>query len=158
MANELRTQKTEVFFLDTTIKKILNVADIGEFGPQADDIDVTNLDSDAKEFLTGLGDNGELTLQINLNASDPVHQKLSDEAGKGTRFAFCVALSDGTAPPTATAGPPPVLTPPAASARTSFVFLASVKSFRNAVKTNDAVRVNCTLRISGGITKTWKTP
>lgn len=155
MSGELRTQKTHVHMLDTTIKKIENVADIGEFGEQADDIDVTNLDSDAKEFLTGLPDNGELTLQLNLKATDPVHQKLSDEAGSGNRFPFCVGLSDGTAPPTVAAG---ALVPPAAADRTSFTFLASVKSFRTGIKTNDAIRVNCTLRISGKITKTWKTP
>ncbi len=156
MSGELRTQHTEIWFLDTTIKKIGNVSDIGEFGPQADDIDVTNLDSLAKEFLTGLGDNGELTLQINLNAADVIHQKLSDEAGKGTRFSFCVGLSDGVTAPTAVSGPPATMTAPAA--RTSYMFLASIKSFRNAVKTNDAIRVTCTLRISGAITTTWKTP
>lgn len=153
MSGELRTQKTEVYILDTTIKKILNVADVGEFGSQADDIDVTNLDSTAKEFLTGLADNGELTLQINVNPADPVHQMLSESAGTGVRFPFCVALSDGTTPPTGTAG---VITPPADTDRTSFVFSASVKSFRFGIKQNDAVRAPCVLRISGGITKTWK--
>ena len=36
--------------------------------------------------------------------------------------------------------------------RTSAKFTASVKTFRNAVKKNDAVRSTVTLRISGGIT------
>lgn len=151
MSGEIRSQKTEVFFLDTTIKKILNLADIGEFGAQADDIDVTNLDSAAKEYLVGLADNGELPLQINLNPSDPVHQQLMASAGTGTRYQFCVALSDGTAPPTVTTGN--IVVP---TARSVFVFTASVKSFRNSFKTNDAGRVTCSLRISGSVTPTWK--
>lgn len=158
MSGELRTQDTAIWMLDGTIKEILNVADIGEFGAQSDDIDITNLKSKAKEKLTGLADNGELSLQINLNPGDPVHQKLSAEAGKGKLFAFCVGLADGTTAPTASAGSPPVLTPPAAADRSSFVFLASVKSFRKGIKANDAVRVTCALLISGDIQETWKTP
>ena len=155
MSGEVRTQGTEVFILDTTIKKIPNVVDIGEFGPQADDIDVTNFDSVAKEYLTGLPDNGELTLQINLDTTNAVHQLLSAQAGTGTRFQFAVCLSEGTADPTVTGGN---IVPPDADERTSYVFLASVKSFRRAIKTNDANRVNCVLRISGGITTTWYDP
>lgn len=150
MGNEVRTQGTEVFILDTTIKKILNVSDMGEFGPQADDIEVTNFDSVAKEFLTGLPDNGEVTLQINLDPEDAVHQLLSGEAGSGNRFQFAVCLSEAATDPTVTGGN---IVP--AAGRTNYVFLASVKSWRRGIKQNDAVRINCVLRISGGITETF---
>jgi hypothetical protein len=156
MSGEIRTQKTQVYICDTatTCTPIPNIADLGEFGEQSDDIETTNLDSLAKEYLTGLPDNGELTLQINLNPQNLMHQLLAANAGSGVRFGFCVALSDGTTAPTASGS---VITPPLASARTSFVFTASVKSFRQAYKKNDAARVNVTLRISGAITKTWHT-
>lgn len=155
MSNELRSQGTELFFLDTTIKKIPNLADIGEHGPQADDIETTNLDSLAKEFLTGLADNGELPLQLNLDPTSLVHQRLSALAGTGQRLTFCMCLSDGTDPPTVTSG---ALVIPVVTGRTSFVFSASVKSFRKAFKANDASRVTCALRISGAIAEHWKTP
>jgi hypothetical protein len=154
MSGEARTQKTEIGYLDTTFKKIPNVADGGEVGPQADDIDSTNFDSDAMEFLTGLANNGEMTLQINLDPQDAVHQQLADEAGSGNRFPFWVGLSDGTALPTVVSG---ALVPPLASARTSYTFLASIKSFREAFKKNDIVRVNVTIKLSGGITRIWHT-
>lgn len=154
MANEIRTQKTMVYVLaaalGVTPTKIPNVFDAGEFGPQADDIDVTNFDSEAKEYLTGLPDNGEITLQINQDSSDAVHQFLESEAGSGNRFPFCVALSESETAPTASGGN---IVP--AADRTCYIFTASVKSYRGAIKTNDAVRRTVTLRISGAITTSY---
>lgn len=152
MSGELRTQGTQIWVLDDTatvvsVLEIDNVSDVGEFGPQADDIDVTNLKSTAKEYLVGLPDNGEATLQINFNPQDPVHQFLNDHAGTSTRLQFMVGLSDGTAAPTNVAG---VLTTP--TNRTTAKFTASVKSFRGSIKANDADRATCSLRISGAIT------
>lgn len=152
--SEVRTQLTQIWFGDTTLKEILKVADLGEFGGQADDIDITNLKSAAKQFLTGLVDNGELTLQINLDPSDTVHQDLQAAAGTGVIYPFCVGLSDGTTAPTFATS---VMTPPADTDRTSFVFDATVKSFRFGAKMNDAIRVTCALRITGAVSPTWKT-
>lgn len=156
MSGELRTQGTQVWVLDDTatvisVLEIPNVSDVGEFGPQADDIDVTNLMSTAKEYLVGLPDNGEATLQINFNPQDPVHQFLNDLAGTQTRLQFMVGLSDGTAAPTNVGG---TLTTP--TARTTAKFEASVKSFRGSIKANDADRATCSLRISGAITWHYK--
>lgn len=158
MGGEVRTQGTRLYAClagGTTVATLGNVGDLGEFGGQSDDIDVTNLDSTAKEFLTGLPDNGELTLQLNLNPQDANHQDLMAKNGNGVRYPFLIGLSDGTTPPTALGG---ALVPPAASARTSFAFSASIKSFRFGAKTNDAIRVTVVLRISGAITPVWKTP
>lgn len=155
MSGEVRTQGTEVYFGDTinspqALLKILNVMDVGEFGPQADDIDVTNFDSTAKEYLVGLPDNGEATLQINFKPNDAVHQKLQGWAGTSNRVTFIVCFADGTNAPTFVANA--VVAP---TSRTSAKFTASVKTFRTAIKKNDAVRATCTLRISGGITWTY---
>lgn len=155
MSGETRTQGTELFFGDTfnspqAIKKVINVVDVGEFGPQADDIESTNLDSTAKEYFVGLPDNGEATIQLNMKFTDPVLQLLEGRAGTETQFTFCVAYADGTNAPTLTGN---TLTPP--TQRSSDKFLASVKSFRKGVKKNDLVRVTMALRISGGITHTY---
>jgi hypothetical protein len=154
MSGEVRTQGTEVFLIDTvnspqSVKKIVNVMDVGEFGPQAGDIDVTNFDSTAKEYLTGLPDNGEATLQLNYKPNDSVHQFLQSQAGNGVRFQFAICLADGTSPPTLTGN-----TPTLPNNRTSALFTASVKQFRTGIKKDDAVRSPLSLRISGGIT--WK--
>lgn len=155
---EVRTQGTVLYMClagGTTVATIGKVADVGEFGGQADDIDITNLSSTAKEYLVGLVDNGEMTLQLNLDPQDANHQDLFAKAGDGVRYPCLIGLSDGTTPPTALGG---ALVPPAASARSSFGFVASIKSFRFGAKANDAIRVTCTLRLSGEITAVWKTP
>lgn len=155
MSGEVRTQGTQVYFVDTinspqALKTILNVFDVGEFGPGADDIETTNFDSTAKEYLVGLPDNGECTLQVNFKPTDAVHQLLNSWAGTSNRVTFMVAFADGTTAPTLSGN-----TIVAPTGRTSASFSASVKTFRNAVKKNDAVRTTITLRISGGITWTY---
>lgn len=155
MSGEILTQGTELWVLDTTaspdaLLKIANATGFNDFGEQADDIEVTNLDSTAKEFVTGLPDNGELTLPINV-ADVASHRWLKANVGTGQRFQFCIGYSDGTADPTIGSGP--VITAPAS--RTSDIFEASVKSFRKSASGNEVVRGTVTLRISGAITTEW---
>lgn len=158
MSGEIRSQHTQLYAClagGTTVATLGNISDLGEFGGQADDIEVTNLDDTAKQFLVGLIDNGEMTVQLNLNPQDANHQDLQAKAGNGVRYPFLVGLSDGVTAPTAVGGD---LVPPVAANRTSFAFDASIKSFKFGAKTNDAIRVTVTLRISGAITPVWKTP
>ena len=154
MAGEIRTQGTEIFRVNaagTAIQKIGNVVGLGDFGPEADDIETTNLDSVRfKEFITGLADNGEATLQINIDPQNQAHRALAAEAGTGERTTYVIAYSDGVSLPTVTTG---TVTLPDDRSFTSF--LASVKSFRRSVTTNDIVRVTVALRISGDLTESW---
>lgn len=155
MSGEIRTQGSEIWMLDATqspgaLVKIGNVVEYGDFGPQADDIDTTNLESTAKEKMSGLPDNGDATLNINF-ADIESHRLLLDVCGTGERFYFLIGYSDGTADPTTDGD---TITAPAS--RTCDLFYASVKSFRKSVKTNDAIRATVALAISGSITTTWK--
>lgn len=156
MSGEIRTQGTEIWVLDTTqspgaLIKLANISGYGDFGPQADDIITTNLDSTAVEKLAGLVDNGDATLQLNV-ADLESHRWLYDNCGNGERYYFCIGYSDGTADPTAPGGSEIV----APASRTSDIFYASVKSFRQSVNTNDVLRATAALSISGAITKAWK--
>ncbi|MCB1567825.1 MAG: hypothetical protein KDI69_03270 [Xanthomonadales bacterium] len=154
MSGEILTQGTELWVLDTTaspdaLLKLSNATGLGEFGPMSDDIEVTNLDSTAKEFLTGLPDNGEVSLPINY-ADIASHRWLEDNQGTGVRYYFCIGFSDGSADPTIGSGP--VITAPAS--RTSRIFQATVKSFKENVDGNSVVKATVTLRISGAIERT----
>ena len=115
------------------------------------DIDVTNLDSAAKEYLVGLQDNGTANFGLNLDPSSASHVFLDGAAG-GTRYWWAVGCSDGTAAPTEAAG---LFVLPAT--RTWFTFYASVQQFQRAFATDDAVRINGSVRVSGAITMTPKT-
>jgi hypothetical protein len=147
MSGEIRTQGTETWVLDTTqsppaLLKIGNVTGYGDFGPQADDIILTNLESVRVEKIAGLPDDGDATLNINL-ADTAAHRFLSDNVG-GDRFKWYFGYGDATTDPTIVAD---VLTPP--SGRTGDRVTASIKSFRKQVNTNDVLRVTVALAISG---------
>ena len=82
MALGLKTQGTEIYLLDDTdtgneVRKLGNITDLGEFGPVAGDIDVTNLDSTAKEYFSGLVDNGTITIGFNYDPADVSQQTLN---------------------------------------------------------------------------------
>ena len=155
--NELRTQGTEIFYVSapTAVTKIGNVTGYGDFGKQANPIITTNLDSVAVEKISGLPDNGELTLSINVDSKSTAHQYLETIAGTDTRIEFCLGYSNGTTPPTAVAS---AIVPPLAANRTSAKFLAGVTSYRETIAADAIVTVVVTLAISGAITKTHKTP
>jgi hypothetical protein len=73
----------------------------GISGPsaQANLIDVTDLDSTAKEFLPGLKDEGEITLDLNWTPDNTVHQSLRSNFTNRTKKTFALDFSD-TAPVT----------------------------------------------------------
>ena len=157
MANELRTQGTEIWHVSapTAVQKIGNITGYGDFGKQANPIITTNLDSLAVEKISGLADNGELSLSINVDSKSIAHQALEAKAGTAERLEFCIGYSDGTTPPTAVAG---AIVPPTAANRTSAKFLAGVTSYRETISADAIVTATVTLAISGAITRVYKTP
>ena len=64
-------------------------------------IDVTNLSSLAKEKLMGLPDEGQFTLDMNLDPDDASHVALRNARAARTRTEFKLTLTDAT-PATAT--------------------------------------------------------
>jgi hypothetical protein len=156
MAGELKTQGSELYLLDTfssptRVLKISNLTSVDSLGGAASDIDVTNLDSTAREYLVGLQDNGTASFGLNLDPKDESHQVMFDIAG-GDRYQWAIGCSDGTTAPTIAAGNPPAFTLP--SSRTFFTFQASVQEVTRAFATDDAIRINGGLRVSGSIVMT----
>lgn len=156
MSGELKTQGTELFMLDDTgsperVLKISNLTNIDGLGGSAGDIDITNFDSSAKEYLVGLLDNGTASFGLNLSPSNDSHQTILENAG-GNRFSWAIGCSDGTADPTLSGGN--FVLP---STRTWFTFTASIQEATRAFATDDAIRIQGSLRVSGSITMTPKT-
>lgn len=155
MADEIRSQGTEVFLVDPTatgseIVKLGNITNVGEYGPLAPDIDTTNLDSVAREKISGLPDNGDFAVTLNVAEGDAGHEFLEDNAGSATRYQIIVADSTGVAPPTFSLGA--AVMP---GDRTSRSFLASIKSFRiQGISPDSVVTALVNFGISGGITIT----
>ena len=150
MALGLKTQGTEIYLLDDTdtgneVLKFGNITDIGEFGPTAGDIDVTNMDSVAFEFFAGLVDNGTVSVGFNYDPQNLTQQTLTSLAG-GANKRFLIACSEAATDPTYSAG----YTIP--TDRTTFDFNANVQGVPKGASVNDIWRGTISLRVSGGIT------
>ena len=155
MAGELKTQGSELYILDETgspqrIVKIANVSSIDGLGGSASEIDITNFDSTAMEYLVGLLDNGAASVSLNLSPNDSSHQLLNTIKG-GDRYYWAIGLSDGTADPIPNPSPG-VGGISVTIGRSWLTFQASVQQWQYSLSTNDAVRISTSLRISGEIT------
>ena len=65
-------------------------------GGQSDEIETTTLASDAKEFTTGLADNGTFSMSGNWKADDEAQTVLRDARDDGEPRAFKSTFKDGT--------------------------------------------------------------
>jgi len=63
-------------FGSATFAKVGEVTNIGAPSGEAADIDTTHLESTAKEYLTGLPDNGNIEIAMNAVSGDAGHDEL----------------------------------------------------------------------------------
>lgn len=114
-----------------TISGVYSIGGLG--GGDSAEIDVTDFDSTAKEFLLGLKDEGTLSVSLNYDPDNTNHILLDTLRTSQASSGFKIALAAGTAK--------------------NFTFDAYVKSFEKTMEADDAVRGNLTLRITGAVTK-----
>lgn len=138
MSGEVKTQGTKLQLAGTaspvTYSAIANVTSLSGLGGQKGDIDITNFDSLAKEFLTGLEDPGSVQAEINYAPADTTQTELWTLKNSGDLRVWRITLSG--------ASPAPY-----------FQFSATVQQFQINFQTDDVVRATVTLRVSGAITK-----
>jgi len=94
----LESQGSKVYFsTSTALSTAIEVGEVVGFnGPtgQANTIDVTHLGSSAKEFMMGLRDEGEITLDINFKPTDTGQTKLRECRANRTKSHFAIKLTD----------------------------------------------------------------
>jgi len=138
------TQGTKLYWSDDEIKKITEECLIGEVkgwsGPSesTSEIDVTHLNSDAKEYLIGLVDNGELSLEVNFVVDDAVQIRMRKDMQDRVKRAWCIQLTDKD--------------------KHQIWGLGYVKSFPITGSANDAIRATIAIRITGKVTIEKPTP
>ena len=124
--------------------------------PSAAKIDVTDLDSTAKETIVGLTDNGSFTLPLNFltfGQTGAAAQAAFLAQATGAETIYVVAMADGTVAPTINVTSAVITYAPGRSHLTfTGIFGAAGKSF----STDDAVRCTAEITISGSITETLK--
>ncbi len=98
-------------------------------GGQSDEIETTTLASDAKEFTTGLADNGTFSMAGNWKADDPAQTVLRTARDDGQPRAFKVVFKDAT----------------------STVFLGFVTQFTWDAAPNSTVNGTFNVRITGAV-------
>lgn len=137
MSGEKKTQGTLLRLAGTgspiTYSNIANVVSISGLGGQKSDIDITNFDSTAKEFLTGLEDPGQVQVEINFAPGNATHDTLWGLKNSGDLRTWRIQMSG-------------------ASPADYFQFSATVQQFQINFNTDDVVRATVTLRVSGAIT------
>lgn len=113
---------------------IPEVRTIGGPDGQAPLIDVTDLDSTAREFLLGLKDEGAFTLGIFLIPSNAVHNTLRDAWSQRTLMRFRITFADTTT--------------------TVWEFLGYVQSMAGQMGVDEAVQATVGIKVSGSIYQT----
>lgn len=79
-----------------TFTAISGPTDIEFTPPQPERVDVTNHDSSAREYLQGLGGEGECTFDVQYDESVTVHKTLRNLHGVSTTRNYQVVFKDGT--------------------------------------------------------------
>jgi hypothetical protein len=121
-------------------KTVTGAAKIGEVksfngpGGQASEIDVTTLESTAKEFLMGLQDEGEISMEVNFDPADVGQVFCRNARANQTRNSYRITLPNAAA--------------------TKLDFLAFCKGFSLAGGVDDVVKASLTLRVTGAVTYT----
>ncbi len=150
----VKSQGAQLWFINNAgtpaLEAIGQVTQATGLGGTTNNIDITNFDSVAKEYLVGLQDPGTLSFDIVFDPTNTSHQDLITVAQAGTRNQFILLLSDGVAAPTLTGGN---IVPPVG--RTSAYFLASVHQLQADVQKENVAMLKVQLKLSGTITWTY---
>ena len=80
----------------TTFTQILGVKSFSKSGGGASEIDTTDLDSTAKEFLTGLIDYGEFSCEISHKIGSTGQDAVRTSLTNGTTLEYQLTLTDGS--------------------------------------------------------------
>ncbi len=144
----------------TTSIEIGNIKNLKPPSPQADEIEITNLASTAKEFLQGLTDFGTVECDINfypnaVSGDTYGHQALITDQAAGTVREWLIGFSDGTtSPPTVSSS---AFGAPTTTTRSWVKFSGFVKSIPLSGSTNDVVSGQLVIRVTGSPTWYYKT-
>lgn len=135
MAKAIESQGITIQYTVGSPTEFAGLANVTGFqgpGGSAAVIDVTNLSSSAKEKMMGLPDEGQFTIDINLDPDDAGHQALRNARANRTRCEFKINFTD----------------PTPASAR----FFGYVLGFQITGRVDDVVKLSVTIEIDGAVT------
>jgi hypothetical protein len=96
----LASQKTKISRMSTggtpAFAHITGATKISIGGGSSTLIDTSTLDSDAKEFMTGLSEEGEVSFDLNIDPKNATHAALIDDKATRTRRQFQIEFVDAS--------------------------------------------------------------
>lgn len=149
-----KTQGTELWYQssDTVMTKVGRITGITGTGGASTSIDATTLDSVEMESISGLGQPGALSVPLNFDPANTVHQGLLALFSSGANVKWVIGLSNGTAPPTSSGG---TITYP--TTRSYITFTGYVADFPIDAALNSKYETTMSVQRSGAKTYNWKT-
>jgi len=120
----------------TSISNVNTISGLGKTNPL---VDVTSFDSTAREYIAGLADGNEVTMEVNYLPGNTVHEALRTDVNNGVNFVMRAVVIDETS----TTSPQPTET---------FEFTATALSWELNPSVDDKNMVTFTFKISGDIT------
>lgn len=149
----IKTQGTQLYYVSaaTTVTEIAKITSISGLGGARDQIDVTHLMSTEREFVGGFANPSPITLELVFDPGQTSHENLIALRESGDKVPWMIALSDGTASPTAAAGAFASLT-----TRSNLKFSGYVADLNLDFSSNEVVRATVTIQRSGAVTFTKK--
>ena len=103
----VKTKGTHLFFInpaDDSVIKVGAISSISGINASRDQIETTDLDSEAHTYESGLMSPGAATFSVRFDPKDPGHKTLHDLFVSGTVIKWALGWSDGTAAPTQATG------------------------------------------------------
>jgi hypothetical protein len=140
---KIATQGTQIYFSadGTTADEIGCALSISTGASAADLIDITCLADQVRTQMPGLKTLAQCTVSGAVESDDPVYPKLNELGLSRAIVPWCIALSDGVADPTLTAGD---FTPP--TDRSSYTFTGYVASVSPEIVQNNIVKYNLVIQ------------
>jgi len=151
----VKTQGTQLYFIDPdtfAVTPVGCVTTLTGLTAGRDQIEVTCLDSDAREYLAGMATPGAAQFTINSDPADVSHVRLHELYVEGTTLDWAIGWSDGTAAPTSDST---AFTLP--STRSWITFEGYLSDFPFDFALASAVTSNISIQVSGFPTWTPKT-
>lgn len=150
----ITTKDTRIYFANPTssdaeILRVLCATGINGLGGPADQIDITCLDSDEREFVAGMANPGAVTVPINVIRDSAAHHALEELQASGETVSFMIVASDQPGDPTLSDGR--LVSP----GPTSVEFLGYVSDFNIDIGINEIWRGTVTIQRSGARNFDW---
>ena len=154
----VKSKNTKLFFTDAAgspqdILRVLCATGISGLGGATDQIDITCLDSEEREYVQGYSTPGVVSVPINFIPRSAAHQALMALKDSGDVVSWMIVGSDQAGSPTTLDGDNRLVSPGATTAE----FLGYVQDINIDIGGNDIWRATLTIQRSGSVNWTFPT-